>query len=501
MNSPVEERLRRALAQQAATTTTAPEGWRRIRTRIDGGRRLLRPDFGRWGVLAPAAAVAVVVMIVGAGLIGGGEDATVHVTGGPGRLYLVPSRVDGRFHLAAADSDPQMPSPSGHYRAFGRRAADGVALDATAVVVVPGDFALIGAIPEPSPLKVLGQDLTVTGDDAGTRTLSWTQSDGRSVAVMTFGLSQPDLVILAESLLRGDAATGNPALPPGFVAIRDGELPDGLPTVSFSTWEAQAGRRFTVNVSDISGVALDDLSWWLPGGRATKVRGTTAIYAAHPEGALAWIERPGTTVSVYGTGLSERELTTIADNLRPVDANRWQDLVAGAPRRAGEVETVTGSGLVGPPPASSLPPGQPKLLTANNSYFLIQPVQGRPALPCPAASAGPLSPIVVERRDGQDVACYQVGPPELDADDVATATARQNRGTGLWDVEFTLTTEGVARFGGLFHEVGVGGQIVVRVDGEAVSAPRVADVTPATKGVVAGLDEQTARRLADRLKK
>lgn len=128
-------------------------------------------------------------------------------------------------------------------------------------------------------------------------------------------------------------------------------------------------------------------------------------------------------------------------------------------------------------------------------------MQSRPALPCPAASAGPLSPIVVERRDGQDVACYQVGPPELDADDIATATARQNRGTGLWDVEFTLTAEGVGRFGGLLHEVGAGGQIVIRVDGEVVSAPRLADVNPATKGVVAGLDEQTARRLADRLKK
>jgi len=497
MSSAVEERLRRALAQQAATTTTAPEGWRRIRTRIDGGRRLLRPDLGWRGVLAPAAAVAMIVVV---GLIGRGEDGTLHVTGGPGRLYLVPTGVDGRFHLAAADSDPQTPSPAGHYRAFGRRAADGVALDASAVVIVPGDFALIGAIPEPSPLQVLGQDLTVTGDEAGTRTLSWTQADGRSVAVMTFGLSQPELVILAESLLHGDADAATPTLPPGFVAIRDGALPEGLPTVSFSTWEAEAGRRFTVNVSEISGVALDDLAWWLPGGRATKVRGTTAIYAAHSEGALAWIERPGATVSIYGKGLSEKELTTIAENLRPVDANAWQDILARAPQRGNDVQPMTGSGPGGPPPASSPPPGEAKLLTANNSYFLIQPVKGRPALPCPAASAGPLSPVVVERRDGQDVACYQVGPPELDADDVATATARQNPGTGIWDVEFTLTTEGVARFGGLYNEVGAGGQIVIRVDGEVVAAPRLADVTP-TRGVVAGVDEHTARRLADRLKK
>jgi len=204
---------------------------------------------------------------------------------------------------------------------------------------------------------------------------------------------------------------------------------------------------------------------------------------------------------VYGTGLSEKELTAIAENLNPVDANAWQELVAGAPQRGNVVQPMTVGGSGGPPPANSLPAGQPRLLTANNSYFLIQPVQGRPALPCPVASAGPLSPIAVERRDGQDVACYQVGPPELDADDVAAATARQNRGTGLWDVEFTLTIEGVARFGGLFQEVGAGGQTVIRVDGEVVSSPRLADATPPTKGVAAGLDEQTAHRLADRLKK
>ena len=86
MNASVEDRLRRALAQQAATTTTAPDGWRRIRARIEGRGRLLRPGFGRLGVLAPAAAVAVVVMIAVAVLAGSGDDATVHVAGGPGRL-------------------------------------------------------------------------------------------------------------------------------------------------------------------------------------------------------------------------------------------------------------------------------------------------------------------------------------------------------------------------------------------------------------------------------
>ena len=53
MSGSVEERLQRALAQQAESTTTSPEGWQRVRTAIDGGegrrRRLSLP----WLALAP----------------------------------------------------------------------------------------------------------------------------------------------------------------------------------------------------------------------------------------------------------------------------------------------------------------------------------------------------------------------------------------------------------------------------------------------------------------
>ena len=52
MNGPVEERLRRALAQQAETTTTSPDGWRRIQARRAGARRQW---FDWWKLLAPAA--------------------------------------------------------------------------------------------------------------------------------------------------------------------------------------------------------------------------------------------------------------------------------------------------------------------------------------------------------------------------------------------------------------------------------------------------------------
>jgi preprotein translocase subunit SecD len=67
-------------------------------------------------------------------------------------------------------------------------------------------------------------------------------------------------------------------------------------------------------------------------------------------------------------------------------------------------------------------------------------------------------------------------------------------------VELTLTTDGAARFDALARDVGTGGQIAVVVDGRVVSAPRLAGGPPPNKGVVTGLDEPTARGLADRLR-
>lgn len=67
-------------------------------------------------------------------------------------------------------------------------------------------------------------------------------------------------------------------------------------------------------------------------------------------------------------------------------------------------------------------------------------------------------------------------------------------------MEFTLTSGGAARFNTLFQAVGTGGQIAILVNGGLVSAPKVASPSAPTKGVVAGLDEQAARHLADRLK-
>lgn len=331
MSNSVEDRLRRALAQQANTTTTSPDGWRRVRAAAEGGGPVRRRVPVRGAVLAPAAAVVAIVAVLATVADDGGGDRTLQVSGDSGRLYLAPTGVEPRFHLGrASDGEPGAALPPSSFRAFGRRAPDGVTVEASVVIAMPGDRALIWTTPEPAPLRALGRDLAVAGDPFGQRNLSWTQADGRTVGVMTFGLSQAELVAVAESLLAGDPATAVPALPAGFSPISSGST-SGLPPMTLQTWEAGDGDRFSVAVGDGPYATVEDVAWWLPGGRATKVRDTTAVYLAGEEAFLLWIERPGTMVTMQASGLSEHELVGIAEGLRPIGDSAWQELTTRVP--------------------------------------------------------------------------------------------------------------------------------------------------------------------------
>lgn len=332
MSSAVEERLRRALAQQAATTTTSPYGWRRVRAAIDGGGgRVRRQASPRWTLLAPAAAVVAIVVVLAA-LVDRGGEGTLHVAGQAGRLHLAPTGVEPRFHLdRASDGLEGSPGSPSTFRAFGRRASGGSAVEASVVITMPGDRALVWTTPEPAPLRALGRDVALAGDPFGQRNLSWTQADGRTVGVMTFGLSQGELVAVAESLLAGDAATAVPALPVGFDPIKSGS-DSGSPPMTLQSWEAAGGDRFSMAVGEGPYAGVDDLAWWLPGGRALKVRDTTAVYlAALEEAFLVWVERPGTVVTMQASGLSEQELVAIADGLRPISDAEWVELTTRVP--------------------------------------------------------------------------------------------------------------------------------------------------------------------------
>lgn len=480
MNGSVEERLRRALAQHAESTKTSPDAWRQVQARRAAGRR---PALVRWTLLAPAAVVTVLVLVVVA-LSGDGGNGTLRVTGDAGRLYLEPTGAEPRFLFAGAGNPEREPWT---FRAYGRRGVDGITFDASVVVAAPEGRLLEGVTFLPEPLRAAGRDVKVAGDAFGRRFLSWTQADGRTVGVMTHNLSQAELVAVAESLLSGDAATADPVLPAGFAAVDSGRIAGGT-AVAMQTWQADDGDNFTLSVADEPGATFDRVAWSMAGGRVASVRGTTAMYRPGFTGYLGWIERPGTVVTLVGNGLTEQELVAVAEGLRPIDEAQWRRMVntprasqnAGPPQRA-----------LGPPPDMGPPPGA---VPSPAAWLAFLPVRGQDAPPCRTIQELWLAEI----RAGREVACYKIGGPALNAGDIASAAARQDRTTGTWTVEFILTEAGSARFTALFRDVGAGGQYAVMVDGKLVSVLRF-DAAPSGKGVITDLDGQTARSVADRL--
>jgi len=129
--------------------------------------------------------------------------------------------------------------------------------------------------------------------------------EARSVGVMTFGLSQTELIAVAESLLTGDVAIAVPRLPTGFTPAGSGAY-TSLPPVTLQSWAAADGDRFSVAVAYGSAATIDYLAGWLPGGRARKIRDTTGVYLSREESYLMWIERPGTVVTLQGAASPSR---------------------------------------------------------------------------------------------------------------------------------------------------------------------------------------------------
>ena len=473
MNGPVEERLRRALAQQAETTTTSPDGWRRIQARRAGARR---PGFDWWKLLAPAAAVTAVIVVL-ALVAGGGGERTLRVTGDSDALRLLPTGVEPRFRLVnVTTTHPGGPSGPVTYRAFGRRGPDGVALQASVVITIPGDLAR-GATPDLAPMRVLDQEVIAGTNPVGQRALRWYQPDGREVGLLTYGLSSAEVVRVVESLVLGDASTDTPALPAGLAPFATGSLPGDTQQLAVQDWDSDDGARFLVTVAEESGASLDRVALSMPGGRALNLRGTTAIYSPAGGGYLTWLERPETVVSLQGQGLSEKELVTIAQGLRPVPDAEWQALEARFRPPA----------VPAPPPDIGPPPGG---VVHPNAWFGIVAVVDSEAPPCK-----PQELWFPEVSAGQEVACHKVRGPVLNAGDIARAVLQQER-SGAWAVVLTLTDAGAARLAALSRDAG--GQYAIMVDGQLVSVLRYGAAPPG-HSLITGLDEQTAKRIADRL--
>ena len=440
----------------------------------------------RWltpAVLLPAMVIGVLAVVA----VTLHRDAVnpVEETPQSGRVYLTPSGLDGRFrlvHAGASDPSPGPPQPASMVRAFGRRAPDGVALSQSVVVsVTPGEF-LDTTEPEPKSLVVLGEAMTVRRDPYGRRSLAWQQTDGQTVALLTFGLTDQELTAVAESVRGGPATTATPKLPSGFVSVHDRQEPSGSIPHTAQQWQSSGRDEFGVMVAQFPGVTLDDVARQLPGGHAVGVRKVTGIFSDRDGATLSWVEAPDTLVTVFSSELDAREMKDVANRLAAIDETAWQRLSAGP----GQMPPV----VVRSEPSGAL---------SDDSFFSVRPVVRSTQPPCAhAPHAGSL--VVVEMEVGRELTCYEVGPPAVGPDDVAGATARMDPVTGKWHVDFTLTAQGSARFDGVARVVGGGGQLAMIVDGRLVSAPRLVAPAPATGGTVSGLDEHAAHSLVARLR-
>lgn len=327
MKAPVEERLRRALAQHAAATAAPPDAWQRIEAAT---RRRRRPQLMRPVLLAPALAVAMIVLV--ATLNRDDEAKRVRVAGEAGRVYLAPSGLEG-YRLTEAITDPQSPpAPAGTQRVFARRGADGVTMPASIVVNIPPDQQPQVTGPGTKTLHIAGEDLATYRDPDGRLVLSWQEAGGPAVGLSAFGVSDEEIVAVAESLRPGPAATSTPRLPDGFAIVQDGPLPTAPFRLTDQAWESKADK-FRLTVTEVPSVSLDAVAWGHPHGRAVAVRGTTGLFddaTSRDPSMLTWIERHDTVVTMLGFDMDLARLREIADGLRPIDETGWHKLATTA---------------------------------------------------------------------------------------------------------------------------------------------------------------------------
>jgi hypothetical protein len=175
------------------------------------------------------------------------------------------------------------------------------------------------------PVMTPGEAPTPT---ARNRDLHWTEPDGSSWSLTSTGLSEDELIRLAEGLVLNGTPDGPPAAAPdppaGFEVVwqlpqRPGPLPEKEPL-----WVAPPGSaggvRLTVTRDAVAHPAIDGVVGGNPEDiRLLQVRGHTAVRNRR---FLLWDEAPGVRVQLHGNAVKDTDtLVRIAESLVPVPAD------------------------------------------------------------------------------------------------------------------------------------------------------------------------------------
>jgi preprotein translocase subunit SecD len=111
----------------------------------------------------------------------------------------------------------------------------------------------------------------------------------------------------------------------------------------------------------------------------------------------------------------------------------------------------------------------------------------------------PAKQVILPERDenGNVTARYLLGPAEVTGRALESATARVEPTTGVWEVEFSLTSSGNKQWNDMAVKVGQGNQIAIDLDGEVKSAPSLDTTDFPGKGRITGnFTSREARDLA-----
>lgn len=297
----------------------------------------------RWPALAAAVAL-VAAAVAGALLLE--RDAGRDVVAGPsGSLpRLVVDDLPEDLTEAGAVDLPAPGSLDATFRLYGRGDGEDPLRDGDVGILVSrsaGSF----SVSEGRQVQVRGVEGTSGQDPTYGWSLAWEEPDVGSVLLHSRSMSGSELLQLAEGLRReGDDLLLDPPAGYGLVADQPG-LPGLVPAfvgsgdeVSAVEYGSRDGERsLTVAVAVDRPGALDALRWL--GGRSTRaveIRGHDGWFvppstdSAVPLSIIGWREQQGVLVTVGGFGLTEDELRTAAESLRPATDEEWEELQASA---------------------------------------------------------------------------------------------------------------------------------------------------------------------------
>lgn len=195
--------------------------------------------------------------------------------------------------------------------------------------------------------------------------------------------------------------------------------------------------------------------------------------ASEPMAAASKVFRRCLAVAVLGAALA----ACSGDDTTEVTADADADTTSstGAPQTS-EPSDTDGTAPVAPadlefrPVLQLLPPGGVSEADGGSDGGCTTPDDAW------AADQPVLAPQV---ENGAEVACFELGPVEVDGSAVESATAADGGGTGSWSVALELTVDGIVPFNALAGECYDGAatcptrQLAIVVDGTVISAPSI----------------------------